>query len=363
MKNKFILILILGMFICNIIIAQNTNTTVDTAYASTNPTKINLKDKDNIPTIYLKSFLNNFKYKNFTFKSNWEAIRRGVTETFDENIIEESEDYISVSKRFFLFNEPIPIFGIKFNYSFLILDRLYNSMSITRLKFIKNFNSNDECYAFYKSFQKKYFIYEKHNSDFQITAYGGDNNRISIYIDDNSFILEIHNYATPYDKSLLSQYDYINTTEAFKEIDADYSFKGINFGTPQSEVKKVVNFKKTDYDTPFKLVTDEKKYAIWKGIVFDNSTYFLFSKEKKLSSIILYYPYNTKDEFDDFTNKIKLLLGDIHLLSKNDKYERWVGKNIIITVDIKEADLKSPYKWVLLYIDSKYLKTEYAKDF
>jgi hypothetical protein len=232
------------------------------------------------------------------------------------------------------------------------------------LKFVKKFNTNEDCFDFYKSFQKKYFIYEKFNSDFQITEYGGVNNRISIYIDDNYFILEIHNYATPYDKSLISQYDYINTTEAFKEIDNDYSFKGLKFGTPQSEVKKVVNFKKTDYDTPFKLQTDEQKYAIWKGIYFDNNTQFFFSKEKRLSRIVLFYPYKTKDEFDEFTNKIKKLLGDIHLLNKNDKYERWVGKNIVITVDIKEDDdVTSPYKWVLLYINSKNIKTEYDKDF
>lgn len=364
MKNKFILILILWMFISNIIIAQNTNTTVDTAYTSTNPTKINFKEKDNIPTNYLKSFLINFKYQNFTFNNNWETISNKVSETYDESILAAPKITSTKSKRVFLFNEPIPIFGIKFDNSFLILDRWYNNSSLTLLKFRKKFQTTDECIKFFESFRKKYFIYDKINSNYNIAEYGGVNNRISVYLDDNDFVIDIHNYLQSYSKSLLSQYDYFNSSDAFKEIDNDNTFKGIKFGTPQSEVKKVVNFKKTDYDTPFRLQTDEQKYAIWKGIYFDNNTQFSFSKEKRLSKIVLFYPYKTKDEFDEFTNKIKKLLGDIHLLNKNDKYERWVGKNIVITVDIKEDDdVTSPYKWVLLYINSKNIKTEYDKDF
>ena len=111
------------------------------------------------------------------------------------------------------------------------------------------------------------------------------------------------------------------------------------------------------------MTTDEKRYSTWKGIIFDNGTYFSFSKEKLFSEVTLSFPYSNRKEFDDFIAKIESILGDKYFFDKKDNFEMWVGKNIRIILNLEYKEESSRYKWVYLSIGSKSIQTQLEKDY
>jgi hypothetical protein len=319
------------------------------------------KKKENIPKPYLKTVLSNFNYDNFTFNKRWELFADDLDEIYDDNSI---EDPYNLSIRFynkvFIFRKKTPFLNIKFDAVFLMMDKYSFS---TRLRFIKKFKSSEDCYEFYKIFQNKYFVYEKNNSAFDISDCKTADKHFSVYTDDHMFVIEIKDFATTYQESLLAQYDYLNLTKEFKEIDDENSFRGFKFGTLQSEVKQIVKFKDLEYNTPFELLTDQLKYAYWKGIYFENLTTFYFSKKKRLAEVSLAYKYTNRREFDDFVVKIRKILGANHFVDEKIGFEYWIGKNIQIVLPLKYDEVDSSYKFIYLFIISNKHKSIIEKDF
>lgn len=316
------------------------------------------------PNPFLKSQLIEFKYQNFSFKKKWDEFKNNLSELNDDDeILINAKITPSPRNRTFLFTSNTPFLNIKFDKVFLIMEGFGEWSNLTRLKFIKQFKSPEESDTYFRNFKNKYILEPKGKDSIYSCDYKNSNNYTSIYLDDDKFVIEINDFIKNYLNSIVSQYDYDNSTESFKEIDNDNTFKSIKFGTSQKEVKKIVNFVKTESTTPYSLVTDEQKYAIWKGIYFDNLTQFYFSKEKYFSGISLCYPYKNREEFDSFILKIRKILGDIHLKTNKDEFEIWHGKNISIILSLKYNPDDVKYKWIYLYINSKHIKTEYEKDF
>lgn len=319
------------------------------------------KNKENIPKPYLKNVLSNFNYDNFTFKKSWQSFADDLDEIYSDDLIENP---YNLSFRFynkvFIFKKKPPFLNIQFDAVFLMMDKYTFS---TRLRFIKKFKSSEDCFKFYKVFQNKCFVYEKNTSDFEISDCKTADKHFSVYTDDNMFVIEIKNFLTNYQNSLLSQYDFINLTDEFKEIDEENSFRGIKFGTLQSEVKQIVKFRDSEFNTPFVLPTDQPKYAHWKGIDFEKFTDFCFSKEKKFSEVTLSFRYYNRKEFDDFVTKIRKILGNNHFVDEKVGFERWCGKNIQIAISLKYDESDIPYKFIYLLITSNKYKSVIEKDF
>jgi len=288
---------------------------------------------------YFYSVDNHFKWNSFSFKSDWDSYSSQFTKNNEMNDsynflqnYKIDDDYIKQLYEC----KYLPIFeNIKFDKSYLQLEN-NKVLYYDKLVFLKSFEKITDASIFYTTTKKiltnKFGIgdstyhYEYQNEAGRV--WWGNNIAITLKKINGKFIyLTVKNVKSDYHNSIQFKKDYNNLTFDFKEIDDDYSFKGIKFETQLNIIKKSYNFQKY-LNRNFSYMTFDKYFLTWKSFQFSEYVLFNFNKEMKFAEVHLFYDYNTLSDFNYFHNRLVQILGQP---SKEDEDSKmWIGKNILI---------------------------------
>jgi hypothetical protein len=296
---------------------------------------------------------NNFKWNNFSFRNPYSTYAIDIEEINPIN----SQCDISLVKQLWPFEDSI-LLDLKFRdtkYDDYIFDeahvissldifRQYNSNSRynTYLSFIKNFDDSIDADKFESElldyYNNKFGQFGVKKGFLSRTWYG---NKIHILIKrvEAIVILSIRDIDDRYDHSYLSsflfKYDYYHTSDLFKSIDKDNSYRGIRFGTYLNSIKSIgIPMVKTWSKYQYKL--ESSKYRSWNSINFDN-VYLNLTSDLKFAGVYLMNPLdkfgelvneNRIVEYQKIVEKIKTLLG--YPTRWVDGLYVWQGKNITI---------------------------------
>ena len=325
---------------------------------------ISLSQKnDNNYSQYFKEYSNNFKWNNFSFKTDYSNYYNDIIDlTDEEKIIYQSifNESISDSQIVYKFNNK-PIFqNIDFDDVFLSFGQNSDDKYFQNLRFIKYFNSNEDAKKFYLTnlnlLTKKFGITNVVNQN-NIWV-GGPTLFFILTPKENSVVFSVStlNY-NQYLGSLKQKYDYYYTSDKFKEIDKSNTFRGIKFGTNLESIKSITHLTKTFSNYEF--VTKESKYINWNSIIFSlDGTHFGFSKEKKLSAVMLICDYYDEDGFIKLKQQIIDILGSETI---RGKFIIWVGDNL--TIYMNKDFISNDDKDKTIVIQSNKHTTFFEKDY
>jgi hypothetical protein len=310
--------------------SQKSNVIVDTSFQS------------EIYTPYFEKFSNNFKWNNFSFKSELKNYINDLVEVNDDTAYVDL--YLpknELSNRYvFKFNKSAVIQNINFKDVFLTFGSYgtidYGNNFYQSIAFVNYYKNNDEVKRYYKKYidtlTKKF---GKPGEYFTDHLEGYDNGwfgkefTFRLFVDTSKKSIVFTNvYITNvYDKSLKYKYDYFYTSEKFKTIDSSNTFRGIKFGTDINSIKSIARLKSLFSDYSFNV--EEDKYLVWNSILF-SSTIFYFSKEKKLSSVLLLIDNSNEDSYNDLRKELIEILGFETIVGD---FIMWEGKNLKVAMD------------------------------
>jgi hypothetical protein len=303
----------------------------------------------NSNNLYYSKFQNiekSINYNTFNFGAKWADFEYQL-----DNITDDDSDFllkcinnikINDSNLVFKFKDKNKFNGFEFDDVFLNITSIpiYNSY-VHKLFFIKKFTNDSSAKKFNKNLIEILSLkFGKYSISNNFIQWYGNQIYSNVTLKDENVILEFGTYMAPYSKSLFKSYDYFYTSDLFKAIDNDNSFKGLLFGTHLSSIKQTVNLTKVeDYQRVINYETNNKKYLIWNSLFFDNVE-FWFSKELKLSDVIIVYNISNDLSSNDFENKLMDILGTPSRHSNDFSNNTiWYGKNLKIIL-IKHDDSK-----------------------
>lgn len=315
-------------------------------------------------TQYFKEYSNNFKWNNFSFKSDFKNYYNELIDlSDDEKIIYQNIFLKTISDSLIVYKfdlKPI-IQNIEFDDVFLNFGENSDRYYFQNLNFVKYFNSDsvDE--------QKNYYLI---NLEFLTKKFGVpvviDNSNIwqgssklffNLSYGENAVALSISLFNKAYLGSLKQKFDYFFTSEKFKEIDKAYSFRGIKFGSTLEFIKSITRLTKTYSDYEF--VTKESKYLNWNSIYFSlDGTHFGFTKDKKLSEVILLCDYNDEEGYNKLREKLIGILGSETIIGN---FISWTGDNISIYMN--NSFNSNDQKDRVIIIKSNLLESYVEKDY
>lgn len=306
----------------------------------------------------------NFKYGKFTFNSKWDDIYNLYDlmdeedlSQFDYNNLSTDNDYV------FHLSEVIPFENLKFDDVFLYMSN-FHTRTNSELRFYKKFENYTEADNFYSTIVKKIF---KTNISYHSNYYYGIGKKLNagvfINTDKNGKIivfLTISDMPKLYKNSMLFSYDYYYLSQQFKEIDNDYSFRGIKFGTPLSVIKNITNLKNYRFGSKYTYIPTDEKYTFWKGLKFlESATFFNLTKDFKLAEVSMAYSCPELKDFDNLKEKLVKILGYASVEKDDNGNVFWIGKNITIILSNKLIN----EDFVYVIIKSNMLKWEIDKDY
>lgn len=300
---------------------------------------------------------NNVTFGNFSFNKKWNDIKSmfyfSSNDELEKYSFEQNNDEIYLS-----YNLNKEFEKLKFDDIFLKISKLnYINNGCSELICIKNFEKLDDAVNFYLNTSKIFF---KINPNELQTEYFnfGKNINISVRLENNIVYLGIQDKWKTYNNSLSFSYDYYHLDYQFKEIDNDYSFREIKFGTNLSIIKAITKLDNYKFGNKFTFLPKDEKYLFWKGFeVPKGGSFFYFTKDYKLAEVSL-----AVDCFNDYgLNEIKNKLIDFFgpPSFKSDETIKWVGKNITISIPNKKGEKD----YIHILISSNYLSREYDKDY
>ncbi|MCF8342724.1 MAG: hypothetical protein K9I82_17235 [Chitinophagaceae bacterium] len=288
---------------------------------------------------YFYSIDEDFKWNSFSFKNDWffysSQFAKSNENTKSYNFLLNYKIDDDYTKQLFEF-KYLPIYeNIKFDKSYLQLEN-DKILYYDKLVFLKSFEKSNDAKLFYNTTKKflsnKYGIGDStHHYDYQNEIgrqWWGNNIVISIKIVNEKFIfLSIRNVQYDYYNSIQFKKDYNNLSFDFKQIDNEYSFKGIKFETPLNTLKNTYDFK--DYlSSKYNFRTYESNFLNWKSIIFSEYALFSFDKNFNLAEVSLLFDYKSQIEFNFYQNKLINILGQPSI--EDNESRMWIGKNIII---------------------------------
>ncbi len=344
--KKIILILLLQLILSNITFSQQKKIT-------------------NNYTQYFKEYSSNFKWNNFSFKTDFKNYYDDLNSLTDDEIILYQNEFnrtISDSVIVFKFNNKPIIQNIEFDDVFLSFGENPDGSFFENLNFIKYFtsDSDDERKKFYLSnlelLTKKFGVtnFFNKNSIWE----GSQNLFFALDLSESNVSLRIvHSPKTTNIGSLKQKFDYYFTSDKFKEIDKDNSFRGIKFGTSLETIKTITRLTKSTSN--YEYIAKESKYLNWNSITFNiDGTHFGFSKDKKLSVVMLRCDLSDEEEHYKLKEKIISILGSETV---NGEYITWSGYNI--TIYMNKNYLSDDKKDNVILIESNNYKTFFEKDY
>ena len=309
------------------------------------------KPHKNITNTKVSNSDNYFKWNNFSFESDYSVYQSNLIQADDEDKL----FFKDTLNRVMPGTEILMKFKNITNFNGFVFDKVLLSFSgaprkndnyfgddwsLQYLIFIKYFDSEDEVNIFYKKLctdlTTRYGKEGKSIGDIiGWQCYPKSNIRINIKRTNNSIIVLVNgNLLCNYKQSLKFKYDYFNTSNLFKEIDASNSYRGLDFGTPIHIINKQVKLEKSQ--SKFSMKTNDSKYMTWNYILFNDEVEMQFDKNFKFAGVNLFYICESNDKLLNFYKNIKELLGSCNYSISNgyEAYE-WYGKNIDILL-IKE---------------------------
>jgi hypothetical protein len=288
-------------------------------------------------TEYFMKIDNRFRWNNFSFDSSYSNYVKDLEELTDQEKVLFTDRYSTImndSNMVYRFKNNSEFLNIPFDNTFIRFGIDLNEQYYEELVFDRYLNDSVDANYFYN-----YYLFQltsklgepKNWGTFSLWA--GRAIYIKLHLTaDNHLELEIGKYIkTNYFESLKFKYDYHCTAALFKEIDKNYSFRGIKFESQLEKLKQLAKLKPGNEETKSIFYTSEKKYKQWNQIFFERDTYFGFSSEKKLAEVNLFWRYNDEESFADFQDKIYKLLGHPSFISEDKSY--WYGKKITIILD------------------------------
>jgi hypothetical protein len=342
--KKFLMVLMLQLILSSITYAQQKKIT-------------------NNYTQYFKEYSNNFKWNNFSFKTEFKNYFNDLNSLSDDDIILYQKLFnntINDSAIIFKFNVPPIIQNIEFDDVFLNFGENSDGNHYQNLQFIKYFttSSNEDKKAFYSTsldiLTKKF----GRTSILNLNNIWGAN--LDLFFDlsygDNYVSLTVISLQNPaYIGSVKQKFDYFFTSDKFKQIDKDNSFRGIKFGSNLESIKLITRLNKTQSNYEF--IAKDSKYLNWNSITFSlDGTLFGFSKDKKLSMVMLRCDTNDEEEFYKLKEKIIAILGPETI---KGEFIIWSGNNLTIFMSKDYNDSRDK----IIVIKSNSYNTFFEKDY
>jgi hypothetical protein len=354
-KSILILLLFQLFFYSGFTQVVDSAAVVDTAVAVDSAVVIDILNT----TKYFKKLDSNFRFNEFSFNSKWESINHSVTEINED---EDMDEYLSnnmTNKKIFLISKYKKFDG--FIYDKIYLKFSINRFSYTNYVFVKEFTNIDSSLKFYEELSKHYFKIKNFNDFSDTYSEAGKKIFILTKIENNKVYLSISETKNSSPNTIKESYDYYNLSYQFKEIDNDFSYRGIKFGTSLSLIQnstKLLPYTRKGGSRYTYLPTDSK-YLFWKSFELKpGDCFFYFSDKFKLSNVSLAIDCNNDLQYNEIKNKLISILGNYSYGYFNSI--NWVGKNIEISIPSKR-DKDLDYIHIMISSKKHYRASE--KDF
>jgi hypothetical protein len=343
---------------------------VNLSYSQINNMSFSKNDIENDTILYAKtnskltdhsiSLEKKFSFNQFMFDSKWDDLytffdlhEDSESNRYNHYLFEEKKNNI------FRYRKNNQFDSFTFDDIFLCLKEpaLFTKECNSSLVFCKSFNDKEPAYNFFLRLVNKYFDTKIEKNQKNYYSYGKKLN-FNIQIIENDVYLIIEDKNKDYQNSLMYSYDYYNLYSQFYEIDNDYSYRGIKFGTSLSTIKSITKLNNYRYGDRYVYLPQGDKYLSWKGFeVEDNHCFFYFTKDYRLAEVSIAVDCFSDTDFDEIKNQLIYKFGHY-------SYERfdqlfWVGKNLTIIMPTKKND----FDYIHIYISSNKLKKEVDKDY
>ena len=135
------------------------------------------------------------------------------------------------------------------------------------LRFCKIFEKTDDAVNFYLATSKLYFKIDSNDVE-SIYYIMGKKINFRLSLNGNIVYLDIEDQWKVYNNSLMFSYDYDRLYQQFKDIDNDYSYRGIKFGSNLSTIKTITKLDNYKFGDKFTFLPKDEKFLFIKLIYF-----------------------------------------------------------------------------------------------